>query len=416
MKILVVGSGGREHAIVHKLSQSKRVEKIYCAPGNAGIDQIAECIDIKSEDIKGLKEFAIKNKIDLTVVGPEAPLVLGIVDEFEKEGLKIFGPNKKGSQIEGSKYFAKTILTKYGIPTARFEAFDEYDSALKFLKDTWFPVVIKVDGLAQGKGAFIVNSFTEAKEVLDNVMKKKIFGNAGDIIIIEEVLFGKEASVLAFTDGNVIVPMVSAMDYKKLYEEDEGPNTGGMGSIAPNPYLNNETYQEIVKKIIEPTVNSLRKEGIVYKGVLYAGLMLTEEGPKVLEFNARFGDPETQVILPLLKTDLVDVIEATIDGKLDRREVEWEDKKAVCVVLASQGYPGKYDTGFEITGINKVKDAFVYHSGTVLKDGKVLTSGGRVLGLIALGLTYEEARSKVYEAVKSISFKGMYFRKDIGAV
>jgi len=416
MRVLVVGGGGREHAIVRKLSQSQRVEKIYCAPGNAGIAQLAECIDIKFDNVKKLKEFALKNGIDLTVVGPEAPLVLGIVDEFEKVGLKIFGPKKEAAQIEGSKYFAKALLSKYGIPTARFKVFSEYKIALKFLKETWYPVVIKVDGLTQGKGAFLVNSFTEAKEVFDNVMKKKIFGTAGDIIIIEEKLFGKEASVLAFTDGNVIVPMISAMDYKKIYEGDKGPNTGGMGSIAPNPYLDNKISQEVVKKILEPVINSLKKEGIVYRGVLYAGLMLTEEGPKVLEFNARFGDPETQVVLPLLKTDLIDVIEATIDGTLDKIKVEWGNKKAVCVVVASQGYPGDYETGFEITGIDKIKDAFVYHAGTVLKDGKVLTSGGRVIALTALGLTYEEARNKVYEELRNISFKGMYFRKDIGAV
>jgi len=416
MRVLVVGGGGREHAIVRKLSQSQRVEKIYCAPGNAGIAQLAECIDIKFDNVKKLKEFALKNGIDLTVVGPEAPLVLGIVDEFEKVGLKIFGPKKEAAQIEGSKYFAKALLSKYGIPTARFKVFSEYKIALKFLKETWYPVIIKVDGLTQGKGAFLVNSFTEAKEVFDNVMKKKIFGTAGDIIIIEEKLFGKEASVLAFTDGNVIVPMISAMDYKKIYEGDKGPNTGGMGSIAPNPYLDNKISQEVVKKILEPVINSLKKEGIVYRGVLYAGLMLTEEGPKVLEFNARFGDPETQVVLPLLKTDLIDVIEATIDGTLDKIKVEWGNKKAVCVVVASQGYPGDYETGFEITGIDKIKDAFVYHAGTVLKDGKVLTSGGRVIALTALGLTYEEARNKVYEELRNISFKGMYFRKDIGAV
>lgn len=327
MKVLVIGGGGREHAIVHKLSQSPKVDKIYCAPGNAGIGLLAECVDIKIGDIEKLKEFAIKNNIDLTVVGPEMPLVQGIVDEFEKAGLKIFGPNKNAAAIEGSKYFTKHLLSKYNIPTGRFKAFDKYQEAMKFLKETWYPVVMKADGLAQGKGVFIVKDFIEAKEALDLMMKKRIFGASGDIVIIEEMLFGKEASVFAFTDGENILPMVSAMDYKKVYEGDKGPNTGGMGSIAPNPYLEKETLKEVMESILKPVVKALQKEGIVYKGVLYAGLMLTKEGPKVLEFNARFGDPETQVVLPLLKTDLINIIEATIEGKLDKIQIEWEDKK-----------------------------------------------------------------------------------------
>ncbi|SFE37348.1 phosphoribosylamine--glycine ligase [Thermoanaerobacter thermohydrosulfuricus] len=416
MKVLVIGGGGREHAIVHKLSQSSKVDKIYCAPGNAGIGLLAECVDIKIGDIEKLKEFAIKNNIDLTVVGPEMPLVQGIVDEFEKAGLKIFGPNKSAAAIEGSKYFTKQLLSKYNIPTGRFKAFDKYQEALKFLKETWYPVVMKADGLAQGKGVFIVKDFIEAKEALDLMMKKRIFGASGDIIIIEEMLFGKEASVFAFTDGENILPMVSAMDYKKIYEGDKGPNTGGMGSIAPNPYLEEETLKEVMESILKPMVKALQKEGIVYKGVLYAGLMLTKEGPKVLEFNARFGDPETQVVLPLLKTDLIDIMEATIEGKLDKIQIEWEDKKAVCAVAVSNGYPGEYQTGFEITGLEKVKEAFVYHAGTVLKDGKIVTSGGRVLAVTSIGDSYEEAREKVYREIKKISFKGMYYRKDIALV
>ncbi|UZQ83586.1 phosphoribosylamine--glycine ligase [Thermoanaerobacter sp. RKWS2] len=416
MKVLVIGGGGREHAIVHKLSQSSKVDKIYCAPGNAGIGLLAECVDIKIGDIEKLKEFAIKNNIDLTVVGPEMPLVQGIVDEFEKAGLKIFGPNKSAAAIEGSKYFAKQLLSKYNIPTGRFKAFDKYQEALKFLKETWYPAVMKADGLAQGKGVFIVKDFIEAKEALDLMMKKRIFGASGDIIIIEEMLFGKEASVFAFTDGENILPMVSAMDYKKIYEGDKGPNTGGMGSIAPNPYLEEETLKEVMESILKPMVKALQKEGIVYKGVLYAGLMLTKEGPKVLEFNARFGDPETQVVLPLLKTDLIDIMEATIEGKLDKIQIEWEDKKAVCAVAVSNGYPGEYQTGFEITGLEKVKEAFVYHAGTVLKDGKIVTSGGRVLAVTSIGDSYEEAREKVYREIKKISFKGMYYRKDIALV
>lgn len=416
MKVLVIGGGGREHAIVHKLSQSSKVDKIYCAPGNAGIGLLAECVDIKIGDIEKLKEFAIKNNIDLTVVGPEMPLVQGIVDEFEKAGLKIFGPNKSAAAIEGSKYFTKQLLSKYNIPTGRFKAFDKYQEALKFLKETWYPAVMKADGLAQGKGVFIVKDFIEAKEVLDLMMKKRIFGASGDIVIIEEMLFGKEASVFAFTDGENILPMVSAMDYKKVYEGDKGPNTGGMGSIAPNPYLEEETLKEVMESILKPMVKALQKEGIVYKGVLYAGLMLTKEGPKVLEFNARFGDPETQVVLPLLKTDLIDIMEATIEGKLDKIQIEWENKKAVCVVAVSNGYPGEYQIGFEITGLEKVKEAFVYHAGTALKDGKIVTSGGRVLAVTTIGDSYEEAREKVYREIEKISFEGMYYRKDIALV
>ncbi|ADD01878.1 phosphoribosylamine/glycine ligase [Thermoanaerobacter italicus Ab9] len=413
MKVLVIGGGGREHAIVHKLSQSSKVDKIYCAPGNAGIGLLAECVDIKVGDIERLKEFAIKNNIDLTVVGPEMPLVQGIVDEFEKARLKIFGPNKSAAAIEGSKYFTKQLLSKYNIPTGRFRAFDKYQEALKFLKEAWYPVVMKADGLAQGKGVFIVKDFIEAKEVLDLMMKKRIFGASGDIVIIEEMLFGKEASVFAFTDGENILPMVSAMDYKKVYEGDKGPNTGGMGSIAPNPYLKEKTLKEVMDSILKPVVKALQKEGIVYKGVLYAGLMLTEEGPKVLEFNARFGDPETQVVLPLLKTDLIDIMEATIEGKLDKIQIEWENKKAVCVVAVSNGYPGEYQIGFEITGLEKVKEAFVYHAGTALKDGKITTSGGRVLAVTTIGDSYEEAREKVYKEIEKIRFDGMYYRKDI---
>ncbi|HHW57429.1 MAG TPA: phosphoribosylamine--glycine ligase [Clostridia bacterium] len=416
MKVLVVGGGGREHALVHKLSQSPKVEKIYCAPGNAGISYLAECVDIKVGDIEKFKEFVIKNNIDLTVVGPEMPLVQGIVDEFERKGLKIFGPNKKAASIEGSKYFAKQFLSKYNIPTGRFKAFDKYQEALKFLKETWYPVVIKADGLAQGKGVFIVKDFIEAKEVLDLVMKKRIFGTSGDIIVVEEMLFGKEASVFAFVDGKNILPMVTAMDYKKIYEKDEGPNTGGMGSIAPNPCIDKETLDEIIENILKPVVKALQKEGIVYKGVLYTGLMLTKEGPKVVEFNARFGDPETQVVLPLLKTDLVEIIEATLEGKVDKVQIEWEDKKAVCAVIASSGYPGEYKTGFEIKGLENIKEAFVYHAGTTLKEGKIVTSGGRVLGITATGNSYEEAREKVYREIQKINFEGMYYRKDIGIV
>ncbi|MGJ7045042.1 phosphoribosylamine--glycine ligase [Thermoanaerobacterium thermosulfurigenes] len=416
MNVLVIGGGGREHAIVKKISESKRVDKIYCAPGNGGISDIAECIDINVSDVEKLKKFAIDNNVDLTIVGPEVPLMKGIVDEFENSGLRIFGPRRDAAAIEGSKYFTKLLLHKYNIPTARFKAFDRYDAALNFLKDVWYPVVIKADGLAQGKGVFLVYSYKGAKEALDILMKEKRFGTSGDTVIIEEMLFGREVSVLAFTDGKMIVPMVSAMDYKRIYDGDKGPNTGGMGNIAPNPYFDDKLLSVVVDTILKPVITSLKKEGIVYKGVLYAGLILTEDGPKVLEFNARFGDPETQVVLPLLKTDLVDIVEAIIDEKLSDVKIEWEDKKAVCVVAASEGYPGEFNTGYDITGVENTDGVFVYHAGTTIKDGKYKTSGGRVLEVTALGNTYQEARKKAYDELKKIHFEGMYYRNDIGTV
>ncbi|AEF16762.1 Phosphoribosylamine--glycine ligase [Thermoanaerobacterium xylanolyticum LX-11] len=416
MNVLVIGGGGREHAIVKKISESKRVDKIYCAPGNGGISDIAECIDINVSDVEKLKKFAIDNNVDLTIVGPEVPLMKGIVDEFENSGLRIFGPRRDAAAIEGSKYFTKLLLHKYNIPTARFKAFDRYDAALNFLKDVWYPVVIKADGLAQGKGVFLVYSYKGAKEALDILMKEKRFGTSGDTVIIEEMLFGREVSVLAFTDGKTIVPMVSAMDYKRIYDGDKGPNTGGMGNIAPNPYFDDKLLSVVVDTILKPVITSLKKEGIVYKGVLYAGLILTEDGPKVLEFNARFGDPETQVVLPLLKTDLVDIVEAIIDEKLSDVKIEWEDKKAVCVVAASEGYPGEFNTGYDITGVENTDGVFVYHAGTTIKDGKYKTSGGRVLEVTALGNTYQEARKKAYDELKKIHFEGMYYRNDIGTV
>jgi len=416
MKVLVVGGGGREHAIVYKLSKSSKVDKIYCAPGNAGISEIAQCVDIGADEIDKLKEFAMKNKIDITIVGPEIPLIKGIVDEFEKEGLKIFGPNKKAAMIEGSKYFAKLMLNKYNIATARFKAFDKYEDALGFLKKTWYPVVIKADGAAQGKGVFIVESFTQAKETLDLMMKGKIFGTSCDTVIIEEMLFGREVSVLMFTDGKTIIPMISAMDYKKIFDQDKGPNTGGMGNIAPNPYFDDKISKEVMDNILKPIVNSLKTEGIIYKGVLYAGLILTDEGPKVLEFNARFGDPEAQVILPLLETDLINIVEAVINGSLDKTEIKWSDKKSVCVVASSKGYPNNYKTGYEITGLDKTDNVYLFHAGTAVNNGKVVTSGGRVLAVTALGDTFDEARNKAYKQLKNINFEGIYYRKDIGLI
>lgn len=414
MKVLIIGSGGREHAIVKKLSESKRVDEIYCAPGNAGISRIANCVNIDAIDIESLKKFALENDINLTIVGPESPLVQGIVDEFEKAGLKIFGPNKKASLLEGSKYFMKKLLQKYDIPTGKFKAFSVYDDAIKYLKETNYPVVIKVSGLAQGKGVYIVNDYDNAKEAITLIMKEKKFGTSGDIIIIEEMLYGKEVSILAFTDGNTIVPMVSAMDYKKIYDDDKGLNTGGMGNVAPNPYINDRLLRDILEKILKPLLNALKREGIIYKGILYGGLILTREGPKVLEFNVRFGDPEAQVILPLLKTDLVDIIEAIIENHLERVNVEWYDKKAVCVVASSMGYPGKYEKGYEIVGLNDIKNVLVFHSGTLKNENKYITSSGRVISVTAIENSYNAARQNAYNELMKIHFNGMYYRKDIG--
>jgi len=414
MRILVIGSGGREHAIVWKLSKSEKVKKIYSAPGNAGISELAECVDISVENVEGLAEFAIKNNIDYTIVGPEVPLMLGIVDYFEEKGLKVFGPNKNAAIIEGSKNFTKNLLKKYGIPTADFKSFENYEEAMKYIAEIGFPVVIKADGLAQGKGVVIAKNKEEAKEALTEMMVDKIFGESGRVVVIEEFLEGPEASILAFTDGETVLPMVSAMDYKRVFDGNEGPNTGGMGAISPNPYVDEKTMDIVYNQILKPTVEAMRKEGRRFKGVLYAGLMLTEKGPKVLEFNARFGDPETQVILPLLETDLMDIVEAVISERLHEIEVKWSDKKAVCVVLSSGGYPLKYQTGYEIKGLGDLDDVIPFHAGTKKIEGKLVTAGGRVLGLTALGNDYKEAREKVYREITKVSFEKMHYRKDIG--
>lgn len=414
MKFLVIGSGGREHAIVWKLSKSEKVKKIYSAPGNAGISQIAECVDISVENIEGLAEFAIKNNIDYTIVGPEVPLMLGIVDYFEEKGLKIFGPSRDAAIIEGSKNFTKNLLKKYNIPTADFKSFESYEEALKYIAEIKFPVVIKADGLAQGKGVVIAKNREEAKEALVEMMVDKIFGESGKVVVIEEYLEGPEASILAFTDGETVLPMVSAMDYKRVFDENKGPNTGGMGAISPNPYVDEKTMDIVYNQILKPTVEAMKSEGRKFKGVLYAGLMLTEKGPKVLEFNARFGDPETQVILPLLETDLVDIVEAVVSERLNEIKVKWSDKKAVCVVLTSGGYPFKYQTGYEIEGLDDLDGVISFHAGTKYRCNKLVTSGGRVLGLTALGNTYEEAREKVYKEITKVNFEKLHYRKDIG--
>ena len=414
MKILVLGSGGREHALVWKLSHSPEVDKIFCIPGNAGISSLAHCVEIK--DTERILNFAKENKIDITLVGPEAPLVNGIVDRFEKENLKIFGPNKEAAMIEGSKVFAKLFMEKHGIPTANFRVFESPNAAEKYFLSTDFPIVIKADGLAAGKGAFVVKNRDEAFEVIDKVMRQKLFGDSGDRIIVERFLKGREVSALAFCDGKSIVPMVSSMDYKKAYDSDLGPNTGGMGAIAPAPHYTKDIASITVRNIFLNVIEGLQREGISYKGVLYAGLMITENGPKVLEFNCRFGDPETQVILPLLKTDLSHVVQAIIEGELAHCPVEWFDSVSLCVVAVSQGYPLKYRKGFKILGLDEIDDdVMVFHAGTKRTDQGIVTNGGRVLSVCATDSHFSKARARVYRSLKKIRFEGMRYRKDIGA-
>jgi len=417
MKILVIGSGGREHTIVWKLKQSPRVEKIYCAPGNAGIAELAECLPLKADDIPGLLSFAKANAIDLTIVGPEMPLVAGIVDEFQAAGLKIFGPAKKAAQLEGSKAFAKKIMKKYKVPTASYEVFTDLQKAKEHIYMSKFPVVIKADGLAAGKGVTVATSLVEATKALEAAMQQNVFGEAGRTVVIEECLVGEEASILAFVDGKNFQIMVPSQDHKAIYDGDKGPNTGGMGTYSPAPIITSSMLDEIANKIIRPMVDGMAKEGAPYKGVLYSGLMITKDGPKVIEFNCRFGDPETQVVLPRLGSDLLEPLLASIDGSLDQITLNWKQEAAVCVVLAADGYPGDYEKGKEIKGLENFKDSqeeMVFHAGTKLEDGIVKTNGGRVLGITALGKDIKEAIKKAYNAVKKIEFEGMYYRKDIG--
>jgi phosphoribosylamine--glycine ligase len=423
MKVLVVGSGGREHALIWKIAQSPRVKKIYAAPGNAGMAALAELVDISAEDIEGLKKFVTKNKIDLTVVGPEAPLSLGIVDEFEKAGLRIFGPSEKAAFLEGSKVFAKQLMMKYSIPTASARVFDDYNDAIEYLEEMEVKhgliqkLVVKADGLAAGKGVVVCENIDDAEEAVEQMLRQEIFGDAGSQVLIEECLEGEEASILAFVDGKTIVPMVSSQDHKRIFDGDKGPNTGGMGAYSAAPVVEEYGMEKIQKQILNPVLNALNKEGIKYKGVLYVGLMFTKEGPKVLEFNCRFGDPETQVVLPRLETDLIDIVEAVIDERLAHVKIEWKNKISVCVVLASEGYPGSYRKGFPIHGIalaEALDDVTVFHAGTKKVKEEIVTAGGRVLGVTALGDTINAAITKAYKAVKLISFDGMQYRSDIG--
>jgi len=417
MKILVVGGGGREHTIVWKISQSPKVEKIYCAPGNGGIAALAECVDISATDIEGIVKFAKEKEIDLAVVAPDDPLVLGMVDALEKEGIRAFGPRKNAAIIEGSKVFSKELMKKYGIPTAGYEVFTDSKSAIEYVKKGTFPTVIKAEGLALGKGVIIAQNEQEAVDGIREIMDDKKFGESGNRVVIEEFLTGPEVSVLAFTDGKTVKPMVSAQDHKRAYDHDKGPNTGGMGTFSPSRLYDEAKAEECMKNIFLPTIKAMSAEGRPFKGVLYFGLMMTEKGVKVIEYNCRFGDPETQVVLPRLKTDLADIMEAVIDEKLDSINIEWEDNAAVCVVMASGGYPVSYKKGYEISGIAEaeaVGGITVFHAGTKLDGEKVLTNGGRVLGVTATAKTLDDAIAKAYNGVEKISFTDEFHRTDIG--
>ncbi|TCK90552.1 phosphoribosylamine--glycine ligase [Natranaerovirga hydrolytica] len=417
MKVLVVGSGGREHTIVWKLSQSKKVDKIFCAPGNAGIQSLAEAVDIKATDVDKLVAFAKENQIDLTIVGMDDPLMLGIVNAFEKEGLRVFGPTKEAAIIEGSKAFSKDLMKKYNIPTAGYEVFTNADEAIDYLKTSKYPIVLKADGLALGKGVLICESYEEALEGINTIMVDKKFGDAGDKLVVEEFMTGREVSVLAFCDGDHIIPMTSAQDHKRAKDNDEGLNTGGMGTFSPSPFYTDEVHQFCMDNIYQVTIDAMKSEGRPFTGILFVGLMLTPEGPKVLEYNARFGDPEAQVVLPRMENDLVDVVEACIEGRLNEIELKFTDDAAVCVVLASDGYPLSYDKGLEIKGLDwfdTEENYYCFHAGTANKNGKIVTNGGRVLGIVAKGEDLKKARTNAYKAVEKVSFDNKYYRSDIG--
>jgi len=418
MKVLVIGGGGREHSLVWKIAQSPQVTKIFCAPGNPGISEIAECIAIEPEQINLLYEFAVKEKIDLTVVGPEAPLADGIVDNFSRNNLNVFGPNKDAAILETSKAFSKHLMRKHGIPTADFRNFDDYDHARKYVLSKGAPIVVKADGLSKGKGVFVCKTTNDALQAIDSIMKDKIFGDAGNNVIIEERLIGEEISILAFTDGKTIIPMESSQDHKTIYDDDKGPNTGGMGAYSPVPLMTTDLYHQVEKEILVPTVHAMNREKRPYKGILYVGLMITSHGPRVLEYNVRFGDPEAQALLVRMKSDIVPIMLAVVSGKLDTVNLEWHPQASVCVVIASGGYPGSYIKGKEITGLDLLKnqkDIHVFHAGTKSENGKIVTNGGRVLNVVASGNGISEAQKKVYDAVSKISFEGAYYRKDIAS-
>ena len=417
MKVLIVGSGGREHAIAWSVAKSPKVDKIYCAPGNAGIAEFAECVNIKAMEFDKLVAFAKENAIDLTIIGMDDPLVGGVVDAFESEGLRVFGPRKNAAIIEGSKAFSKDLMKKYKIPTAAYENFTDPDEAIKYLETAKMPIVLKADGLALGKGVLICNTLEEAKEGVKTLMLDKQFGDAGNEIVIEEFMTGREVSVLAFCDGKTIKCMTSAQDHRRAKDGDQGLNTGGMGTFSPSPFYNDEVEAFCEKYVYQSTIDAMASEGRPFTGILFTGLMITEDGPKVLEYNARFGDPEAQVVLPRMKNDIIDVMEACIDGKLSDVELEFEDNAAVCVVLASDGYPEKYDKGFEIKGLDTFKDKdgyYVFHAGTKFDGDKIVTNGGRVLGVVAKGENLKAARANAYKATEWIDFANKYKRNDIG--
>lgn len=417
MKVLVVGGGGREHAIVRSVSKSKRVDKIYCAPGNAGIAKLAECVNIGVMEFVKLADFAEQEKIDFTIIGPDDPLVGGVVDEFEKRGLKVFGPRKNAAIIEGSKAFSKDLMKKYNIPTAQYETFDNADAALVYLETAKMPIVLKADGLALGKGVLICNTLEEAKAGVKEIMLDKQFGTAGDRMVVEEFLTGREVSVLCYCDGKTIKPMTSAQDHKRAKDGDQGLNTGGMGTFSPSPFYTEEIDEFCKKYVYQPTIDAMKAEGRDFIGILFVGLILTEDGPRVLEYNARFGDPEAQVVLPRMKNDIIDVMEACVDGKLADVELQFEDNAAVCVILASDGYPVSYEKGKVIKGLETFDDKdgyFVFHAGTKETEEGIVTNGGRVLGVTATGADLKDARKNAYEATKWIDFSNKYMRNDIG--
>jgi phosphoribosylamine--glycine ligase len=415
MKVLVVGGGGREHALVWKLKQSPRLTKIYCAPGNGGIAGDAECVPIRADDLIGLRDFAVREKIDLTVVGPEAPLVSGIVDLFEEAGLRAFGPGARAALLEGSKVFAKETMASCGIPTADFRVFRELAPALRYVRNLDGPCVVKADGLAAGKGVVVADNVAEAEAALRLIMEERAFGAAGEAVIVEERLEGEEVSVLAFADGQTFLPMVASQDHKRAGDGDTGPNTGGMGAYSPPPVYTPSLHEQVCSEVLGPLIQGLASDGIKYRGVIYAGLMITAKGTYVLEFNCRFGDPEAQAVIPRLRGDLLDVLDAVLSERLSEVELEWDDRPAACVVLASGGYPGAYETGQEITGLDLVPpDIIVFHAGTRMSDsGSLVTAGGRVLGITALGDTIGDAVRRAYQGVDRVSFEGMHFRRDI---
>lgn len=417
MKVLIVGSGGREHAIAAAVAKSPKADKIYCAPGNAGIAELAECVPIAAMEFDKLVAFAKKESIDLTIIGMDDPLVGGVVDAFEAEGLRVFGPRKNAAILEGSKAFSKDLMKKYDIPTAAYENFDSAEAALAYLETADFPIVLKADGLALGKGVLICNTLEEAKDGVKSIMLDKQFGAAGNRLVIEEFMTGREVSVLSFVDGKTIKTMTSAQDHKRALDGDKGLNTGGMGTFSPSPFYTKEVEEFCEKYVYQKTVDAMAAEGRPFTGIIFFGLMLTEKGPRVLEYNARFGDPEAQVVLPRMKNDIIEVMEACIDGKLDTIDLQFEDNAAVCVVLASEGYPVKYDKGLPIRGLENFKDKegyYVFHAGTAMKDGQIVTNGGRVLGVTAKGKDLKEARANAYEAAKWIDFDNKYCRSDIG--